>query len=262
MRSDAEIESAKASGSSSEEDDGDEGSVPSAEVFAVPQETLAADETALKVTGSIIIEGYEAGVIQMDVTPAKDGPTQPLTVARFNAPGPYTLYLPASTKKVRLSAILDLDSDGPTAKDPKGDYEDNPLEVDGEDASGVDIVIDLSNVPEPPPEPGQGEGDKMQEENAAGQGEGDKAAEEGEEKGAEGGEAKAADGAAEPEAPAPKAPAPEAEEAKAATPPPPPPLQSPDSAPEVEVAVPEAEEEKAADVGEEEVPAVLQEDND
>lgn len=151
----------------------EKGEEPAAEqnVFAVPQESLANDETALKVTGTITIEGYEKGNIQLDVTRAKAGSksVQPVTIARYKSPGPFTLYLPAGTREVYLYTFLDIGSDGPTVDDPRGEYADNPLALDGAGKDGISLIIDMANVQQPPPEdrspqragaePGTGEGD-------------------------------------------------------------------------------------------------------
>ena len=129
--------------------------------FAVPQEELARKKDAIKVKGTISVEGYESGLLQIDVTKPVEGDEKlprgvpPLTVARFKSPGPFELLLPAGTEAVNLSVILDLKGDGPSAEDPKAAFEGNPLTISGSEVEGVELKVSASEV-EPPPTPPRG----------------------------------------------------------------------------------------------------------
>lgn len=166
-------------------------------VFAVPQESLRDEPSAIKVSGEIVIEGYEKGIIQVDVTRSSAGGkgVQPVTIARFKQPGPFELLLPKGTEKAYLYAFLDIEANGPTIDDPRGEYADNPVKLGGKSVDGITIAIDINNIQKPPPAD-QGGGQLSGIE--AGTGEGDRAAN----------PAGTADAASQQQAAAPPAPAP------------------------------------------------------
>ncbi len=143
--------------SSSGEEEASEPGAPPQKGFAYPQEELARMSDAPKITGTITVEKYTQGMLQIDVTLPVDGETDttrgvpPITVFRQNAPGPYELYLPPGTKAVNLALILDIKGNGPDAEDPKLVYEKNPVEITGPVVSGVDMVIDSTAAALPPP---------------------------------------------------------------------------------------------------------------
>lgn len=136
---------------------------PPSQNYAVPQEELARTADAIKLTGNIIVKDYTIGLLQIDATLPVDGAAAPphgvppITVARFPAPGEFSMYLPPKTEAVNLALILDLKGDGPDAEDPKLVYEKNPIEIDGDTVTGIEMVIDSTQValpPSPPPKDG------------------------------------------------------------------------------------------------------------
>ncbi len=124
--------------------------------FAYPQEELARMPDAPRISGTITVEGYTGGVLQIDVTLPVEGETSssrgvpPITVFRQNTPGPYELYLPPGTEAVNLSLILDIKGNGPDAEDPKLIYEQNPITIAEPVVSGIDMVIDSAAAALPP----------------------------------------------------------------------------------------------------------------
>lgn len=120
-------------------------------VFAVPQEELSTMKDAIKVTGTITVQGYANGLLQIDATKpvASAEPVQgipPVTVARYKSPGPYELFLPPGLKEVTLNLILDIKGNGPDSEDPKLTYTQNPLKLEGAKLTGIDFVLDKTTI--------------------------------------------------------------------------------------------------------------------
>ncbi len=57
-------------------------------------------------------------------------------------PGSFSFTAPKDFGKLELEAFVDVDGDGPSASDPVGRYEDNPLTVGSDDIDGVVVQFD------------------------------------------------------------------------------------------------------------------------
>lgn len=131
--------------------------------MAVPQEELARAERVVHVRGTLVVDGYTEGRLQIDVFRKAAGPQRPVTTARFNAPGEFDVLLPAGVGKVELMGILDIAGDGPDREDPRSPYSGNPITVETADIKGIELRIDKAAVmPTPPlhqpPQPNEGAG--------------------------------------------------------------------------------------------------------
>lgn len=137
---------------------GDKDSTPDAidrtlaEGMAIPQEELITSPRAVKISGIVTVEGYSQGQIQIDVLRDKRGPQRPVTTARFPKPGAYEIYVPSGLGPLMLNAILDIDSDGPSMSDPTGGHGKGTIEPKDSPLTGIDLIIDITNIQRPPPQ--------------------------------------------------------------------------------------------------------------
>lgn len=96
------------------------------------QTALLTASDAVVLSGTLVVEGYDGGRLQVDVH-APDAERSrgdpPLTLAHFEAPGPFSLRLPAGTAAVKLSLVWDKRGDGPDGGDPTVDYPGNPVSL-------------------------------------------------------------------------------------------------------------------------------------
>ncbi|MFT4979486.1 MAG: hypothetical protein ACI8S6_005397, partial [Myxococcota bacterium] len=111
------------------------------------------------ISGTLRCEGCE--MVDLDLfQPDADAPGGRKMLGKLKrAPGSYTLEVPRDFGPLLLEAFSDPGGDGPGAGDPMGRYMDNPLQVGGQDLSGVDVVLDVTedgrmpgDRPAPPPQ--------------------------------------------------------------------------------------------------------------
>lgn len=119
--------------------------------FALPQEAMKGKDAATTIKGEVVIEGYQEGLIQIDITKAADGPQKPVTNLRLEKPGPFEIYVPKNLGKTQITAILDIKKDGPGREDPRGEPSENPLTIKADGVEGLVITIDMANIQSTPP---------------------------------------------------------------------------------------------------------------
>ena len=108
------------------------------------------------VKGTVEFEGYTGGPIQIDIM---DGPStgpsgsQPkvVTLERLDKPGEFEIRVAANAGEIYLQAFNDADENGrPDREDPRGEFSDNPVEVEDEDVAGVLLTLSVEKQPPPP----------------------------------------------------------------------------------------------------------------
>jgi hypothetical protein len=114
------------------------------------QSALLSASDAIVLSGTLVVEGFDGGRLQVDVhAPDADRSKgdPPLTLAHFEAPGPFSLRLPAGTSAVKLSLVWDKRGDGPDGGDATVDYPGNPVSLVPPPA---DLVLTLAAAAERP----------------------------------------------------------------------------------------------------------------
>jgi hypothetical protein len=108
----------------------------------------------LEVTGTIEYAGFRKGPIRLtafdaDHSAGAGGHPKVVGFGTADAPGPFTLKVPANAGPIWIEATIDEDGDGrPGPLDPAGLAERSPVTVGASPVSGVRIVIARH---EPPP---------------------------------------------------------------------------------------------------------------
>lgn len=111
-------------------------------------------EASVTVRGVVVLPDHKGGPIRIDAfdgdqRAASGGGPRPGVVgmARLEAPGPFTLQIPASTSQVWLGAFADEDQDGkPGPLDPEVWYAGNPLTITP-DAPELTLVLQRRDPP-------------------------------------------------------------------------------------------------------------------
>jgi hypothetical protein len=107
--------------------------------------------------GTVVLPDYRSGTIRVDVfdgdqRAASGGGKRPgvVAMARLEAPGPFSVQVPADVREVWIGAYVDEDGDGrPGPLDPEVWYKGNPVDV----SSGSPEVELVLVRREPPPKP-------------------------------------------------------------------------------------------------------------
>ena len=111
------------------------------------------------VQGTLRCEGCT--VVDLDLfRPNPDAPGGREMLGKVKLPpGAYSLQVPRNFGPLLLEAFSDRESNGPGPGDPMGRYADNPLRVGGQDISGVDVILSVTDdgkmpgdQPAPPPQ--------------------------------------------------------------------------------------------------------------
>jgi len=106
--------------------------------------------------GEILHADYTGGSIQIDLMNGpSSGPSgsqpQVIRLERLSGPGPFEIRVPVNSGDVYLNVFNDADQNGrPDREDPRGSWEDNPIEVEDEDIDGLQVHLTV-DIPPPPP---------------------------------------------------------------------------------------------------------------
>ena len=102
----------------------------------------------VRVEGTIVMEAFEGGVIQIDAVSMIDGQPKVVAVERYPRVGPFRLDVRGAHDSVLLVAYHDHAGDGPSADDPRYEYEGNPLDLSSGDTVS-ELVFTLATPVDP-----------------------------------------------------------------------------------------------------------------
>jgi len=98
-----------------------------------------------KVKGEIHVSGYDGKILQVDAR-SLDATDQPVVDSeKLEGPGPFLLSIPVEVTRVGLVVYVDREGDGPSARDQRFDFMENPLAVTGA-VEGVQIDLDKGGI--------------------------------------------------------------------------------------------------------------------
>ena len=96
----------------------------------------------VRLEGTVSMEGFSGGVIQLDAVSMTGGQPKVVAVERYPRIGPFRMDVRGGHDSVLLVAYHDLAGDGPSADDPRFEYEGNPIDLTvGETVSDISFAL-------------------------------------------------------------------------------------------------------------------------